>query len=311
LAYLCAKIVESLSNRIKIGTRGSELALWQANFVKKQLEELGQEVEIKIIKTQGDQIQHLSLDKLEGKGFFTSELEDALQKNEVDLAVHSMKDLPTESSEGLVIAGVSDRENPADWLIIHKSKVDASQPLQITAGAVVGTSSNRRKSLLKHIRPDVVTKDIRGNVPGRVKKVFDREVDGVVLAAAGLIRINLDLSEYHVVKLHPREFTPAPAQAVLAYQTNRNNSKLVELIRKHLHNSAVAKRTNVERKLLKLMGGGCHLPLGAYCEEDALGYYHLYSTFAVGPSDPLLRVNLSYSTVDGLAEAVAAKYQTL
>ncbi len=211
----------------------------------------------------------------------------------------------------LVIAGVSDREDPADWLVIHRTKVDTSQPLQIATEAIVGTSSNRRKSLLKHIRPDIVAKDIRGNVPGRVEKVFNKEVDGVVLAAAGLIRINQDLSEYHVVKLHPREFTPAPAQAVLAYQTNRNNSALVELIRKNLHHPDVAKRTNVERKLLKLMGGGCHLPLGAYCEEDALGYYHLYSTFATTPSEPLLRVNLSYSTVDGLAEAVAAKYHTL
>jgi len=129
-----------LKSKIIIGTRGSKLALWQANFTKDQLEQLDLTVELKIIKTKGDKIQHLSFDKIEGKGFFTKELEDALLNGQVDMAVHSMKDLPTTSPEGLVIAGVSYRANPADWLIIRKGQEDSSKIYQLKEGAVVGTS---------------------------------------------------------------------------------------------------------------------------------------------------------------------------
>lgn len=297
-----------MSNRIRIGTRGSKLALWQANFVKAELEKYGIIAELEIIKTQGDIIQDLSFDKLEGKGFFTSELEEALSNGRVDLAVHSMKDLPTDSPEGLMIAGVSKRENPADWLIINQNAVDETQALSLKNEAVVGTSSNRRKAQIKYLRNDVTIKDIRGNVPTRLNKVASGEVDAALLAAAGLLRIEAPLDQFKVVKLHPREFVPAPAQGVLAYQTRRNDENTLEIVRETLHSPETAKATNVERKILKLLQGGCHLPLGAYCEIDKMGYYHVYTAYAEQLDRPLRHFNLSYSTIDGLAEAIVEHF---
>lgn len=297
-----------MSKRIRIGTRGSQLALWQANFVKDKLEQLGIETSLEILKTQGDVKQNLSLEKLEGKGFFTTELEEALCADTIDLAVHSMKDLPTQSSDALMVAGVSAREDPADWLIIHKDSTEEGQVLKLKQGAIVGTSSNRRKAQLNFIRPDVSIKDIRGNVPTRVKKIASGEIDAVILAAAGLLRLGLDLAPYYVVKLHPREFVPAPAQGVLAYQVRRDNTYILDVIRKHLHHADVARITNVERKILKLLEGGCHLPLGAYCTEDTLGNFHVWTAYAPSLSEPLRHFKLSYSTTEGLAEAVVKHY---
>ncbi len=294
-----------MSKRITIGTRGSKLALWQANFVKDSLLSEGYEVEIEIIKTKGDAIQHLSFDKIEGKGFFTKELEDALLNNTIDLAVHSMKDLPTAMDDRLMIAGVSDRANPADWLIVRKEKLEKDKILKLREGAQVGTSSNRRKALLKHLRPDLQTKDLRGNVPTRLKKLTDGDSDAIVLAAAGLQRLEIDLSEFEVVKLHPREFVPAPAQGVLAYQINRDNARVRQAVQK-IHHPEVARSTNVERTILKLLEGGCHLPLGAYCERDLMGYYHVWSAYAESVEEPLRNTFLSYNTTDGLAEAIVA-----
>src|SRR3954470_21488898 len=137
-----------MERKIIIGSRGSDLALWQANFVLRKLQKLGLTAEIKVITTQGDAIQNLSFDKLEGKGFFTKELEEALLKKEIDLAVHSHKDLPTENPEGLIIAGVSKRKNPSELLLIKKESVDDSQKFSLKKGATVGTSSARRKSQL-------------------------------------------------------------------------------------------------------------------------------------------------------------------
>ena len=156
--------------KIIIGTRGSELALWQANFTKNLLEKNGAAVELKIISTLGDRSQtwNTSWDKLEGKGFFTKELEEALLSNSIDLAVHSHKDLPTEPLKGLTIAGVSERENPCELLLIRKESVDASKKFKLRSGAVVGTSSTRRKSQLLALRPDCSVKDLRGNVPTQI-----------------------------------------------------------------------------------------------------------------------------------------------
>lgn len=297
-----------MGKKIIIGTRGSKLALWQANFVKDALVEVGEQVQIQVLKTQGDRVQDLPLEKLEGKGFFTSELEAALHEQKIDLAVHSMKDLPTESPSGLTIAGVSERADPADWLLIPKIKADPDSLLHLPANARVGTSSNRRKAQLRHFRSDVQLVDIRGNVPTRLQKVLDGKVDAAILAAAGLTRLHLDLNPFDIVKFHPREFIPAPAQGVLAYQVRKSDERLVTLIRKHLHHPDVSACTNVERTLLRMLEGGCHLPLGAYCERDKMGYYHLWSAFARNPMGDLRLEKLSYSTTDGLAEAVAKKY---
>ena len=169
-----------MSRKIIIGSRGSDLALWQAHFTEGELQKLVHEVEIKIIKTQGDKIQHLSFDKLEGKGFFTKELEDALLRGDIDLAVHSMKDLPTTAPEGLVTTAVSYRADPADWLVINKTALEEGQLFQLKNNATVGTSSARRKAQMRDFRPDVVLKDIRGNVPTRLNKLRQGDFDAIL-----------------------------------------------------------------------------------------------------------------------------------
>ncbi len=256
---------------IRIGSRGSDLALWQANHVKNQLEALGCTVTITIITTQGDAIQDLSFDKLEGKGFFTKEIEQALLDNSIDLAVHSHKDLETNQPAGLQIACVSERENPADILLIAKNAVDPSQKWKVKEMAVVGTSSARRKSQVIAFRNDVEIKDLRGNVPTRIQKLRDGHYDAILLAKAGVDRLKIDLSEFEVVVLDPTEFVPAPAQGVLALQIREADTTLFEVLQKMNH-PEVQKRIAVERKVLNLMQGGCQLPLGVYCNEEETVY---------------------------------------
>lgn len=256
---------------IRIGSRGSDLALWQANHVKKQLEALGSSVEIKIIVTQGDAIQNLSFDKLEGKGFFTKEIETALLKNEIDLAVHSHKDLETEQPKGLIVAAVSEREDPADLLLIQKEKVDTLQLWSLAEQSIIGTSSARRKSQVRGFRPDAEIKDLRGNVPTRIQKLRDGHYDAILLAKAGVDRLKIELSEFHVERLDPEEFIPAPAQGVLALQIREEDHELSKFLEKMNH-SAVQERIAVERKVLNLLQGGCQLPLGVYCAENGIVY---------------------------------------
>ncbi|WP_026211251.1 hydroxymethylbilane synthase [Lewinella cohaerens] len=290
-----------MKREVRIGTRGSKLALWQANYLQAELAKIGLSASINIIKTKGDKIQDLSFDKIEGKGFFTKEIEDALLSEEVDLAVHSMKDLPTTSPEGLVITAVSYREDPTDWLLIRKEVSVTNKLLQLETGAVVGTSSARRKAQLLHFRSDLVLKDIRGNVPTRIDKLRQGQFDAIILAGAGITRLELDLSEFDVIKFDPKEFIPAPAQGVLAFQVRESDKELRRQLRA-LHKQEVADCTNVERRVLKLLDGGCHLPLGAYCTKDHEGNYHLWAAYAETATAPLKQVRLSSSTRFELAE---------
>ncbi len=292
--------------KITIGTRGSKLALWQAYYTQRQLAEIGVEAELKIIKTQGDKIQHLGFDKLEGKGFFTKEIEDALLLGEVDMAVHSMKDMPTTQPDGLVLAGVSYRDNPADWLLIRKESLANEQLFNLKEKAIVGTSSARRKAQMMDFRADIELKDIRGNVPTRVEKLRNGDFDAIILAGAGISRLELDVSDLTAVKFNPKEFTAAPAQGVLTFQCCENDLETRRLV-KQLHHPEVAAVTNVERKILKLFGGGCHMPLGAYCEQDKNGNYHVWAAFAETWDKPVKRVRLSSSTSFNLAESVIEK----
>lgn len=256
-----------MSNKIIIGSRGSDLALWQAYHVKAQMEQLNCEVEIKIIKTQGDQIQHLSFDKMEGKGFFTKEIEAALLDKSIDLAVHSHKDLETTSPEGLIIAAVSERENPTDILLIRKESVDVATPFKIKNGAVIGTSSARRRTQLFRLLKNIDVQDLRGNVPTRIQKLRDGQYDAIVLAHAGVLRLKIDLSEFEVVEFDPTTFVPCPAQGVLALQVRESDSHLMALLA-NLNSTKVKKRIHVERKILNLLQGGCQLPLGAFCPDE-------------------------------------------
>ncbi|HZH86286.1 MAG TPA: hydroxymethylbilane synthase [Brumimicrobium sp.] len=253
--------------KIIIGSRGSDLALWQANFVKDELEKLGQEVEIKVISTQGDRIQHLSFDKMEGKGFFTKEIEAALLDKSIDLAVHSHKDLETTSPEGLVIAAVSYREDPSELLLIRNEAVDDDKVFGIKENPIIGTSSARRKSQLITFRGDFEIKDLRGNVGTRVNKLREGQYDAIVLAMAGIKRLDLDLSDLTISTLDPTLFIPCPAQGVLGLQIREEDTDLAKVL-KEMNDVEVEKRIGIERGVLRNMEGGCQLPLGIYCDEE-------------------------------------------
>lgn len=259
-----------MNRKIIIGTRGSDLALWQANYTKSLLEEKGHEVDLKIISTQGDRSQqwNTSFDKLEGKGFFTKELEEALLNKEIDLAVHSHKDLATESPSGLMVAGVSRRADPSELLLIRKDLVDANLKFNLKKNAIVGTSSSRRKSQLLAFRPDIEIKELRGNVPTRIEKLRKGDYDAILLAAAGVERLELDLEDLHVDYLKPEEFVPAPAQGVLAWQTRDDDDDLMEVI-DSIADLDTRIRINIEREVLQMFEGGCLLPLGVYCDTES------------------------------------------
>ena len=289
-----------------IGTRGSRLALWQAHFTQEKLKALGIESELKIIKTQGDRVQHLTFDKLEGKGFFTKEIEDHLLAGDIDLAVHSLKDMPTDQPEGLTLAALSYRATVNDVLIIHKDKAVPGQPFQLADGATVGTSSARRKAQLIDLHPGLVPVDIRGNVPTRLEKARSGEMDAVMLAAAGLERLELDLSDMVVVRPSPKEFVPAPGQGVMAIQTRKDDIALRRKLAP-LHDVTVGECTNVEREVLSLMEGGCSMPLGVFCDRDQMSNYHVWAAYAEKHDGPVKRVQVSMSTRAGLAEAIVAK----
>ena len=266
---------------IIIGTRGSDLALWQANFVRKELERIGHQVHIEIITTQGDKIQDLGFDKMEGKGFFTKEIEAALLKRDIDLAVHSHKDLETKQPEGLKVAAVSARENPCELLLVCESAYQENALWGLRKDAVVGTSSARRKSQLLALRQDVQIKELRGNVPTRVEKLRSGEYDAILLAKAGVLRLDLDLSGLISIDLTPDEFVPAPAQGVLALQIRSVDTELQNIL-KQLNDSKVQKIVHLERSVLNLMDGGCQLPLGVYCDNK---YVHVsFSDDAMHPS---------------------------
>lgn len=297
------------SKIIRIASRGSELALWQAHFVQQELQRAGFASEIKIIKTQGDKIQHLSLDKLEGKGFFTKEIEDALLNDEADLAVHSHKDLPTESPEELVIAAVSYREDPSELLLVRPEAYDAKLRFGFRAGAVLGTSSARRKSQLLAFRPDIELKDLRGNVPTRVQKLRDGQYDAILLAAAGIERLKLNLEGLHVEKLDPREFVPAPAQGVLALQTRAGDKELIAALQK-IHHRDVQECIAVERKVLNLFEGGCHLPLGCYCTKEEDVFFAWAAMAESWDKTPRL-IHVETKKGEGLAGRIVEKLRSI
>jgi hydroxymethylbilane synthase len=253
--------------KIRIGSRGSDLALWQANYVKGILEEKGCEVSISIIQTKGDEFKDLGFDKMEGKGFFTKEIENSLINHEIDLAVHSHKDLETTEPEGLTTAAVSYREDPSELLLINEDSWSEHDVWELKKNAVIGTSSSRRKSQVLALRQDLTIKDLRGNVPTRVEKLKSGAYDAILLAYAGVTRLNLDLAGLKVVKLDPEEFVPAPAQGVLALQIRKNETKLSELLAE-INNEEVQQQILVERSILKSMDGGCQLPLGVFNDGE-------------------------------------------
>jgi hydroxymethylbilane synthase len=295
-----------LDKPLIIGTRGSDLALWQANFVKDSLEHVGVKAQLRIIKTQGDRLLNLSFDKLEGKGFFTKELEEELLAGTIDIAVHSHKDLPTENPPGLIIAAVSEREDPSELLLILKDCVDVRQKLSLKFGATVGTSSNRRKAQLLAHRPDLNVKDLRGNVPTRIQKLRKENYDAIMIAKAGVSRLGLNLDDLHVETLSPYELIPAPAQGVLAIQIRENNHDLFEILQA-LNHPHVAEELAVERNVLKLFGGGCHLPLGCYCYKED-GLFHVFTSKANDDDEFPDRYFIEGANAEDLPAKIVAKF---
>lgn len=292
--------------KIIIGTRGSDLALWQANFTKDKLASIGIDAELKIIKTQGDKILNLRLDKLEGKGFFTKELEEELINGSIDIAVHSHKDLPTTNPPGLIIACVTEREDPSELLLILKDCVDLSQKLSLKKGAMVGTSSNRRKAQLLALRSDLNIEDLRGNVPTRIQKLRDEDYDAILLAKAGVNRLGLDLSEFHVEVVDTTELIPAPAQGALAIQIRENDAELFATLQQ-INDAKTAEEIAVERKVLNLFEGGCHMPLGCYCKKEN-GQFEVWTSKAETDEHFPDRLFLRAENTEGLAEKIVAKF---
>lgn len=260
-----------MSRPLVIGTRGSDLALWQARRVAARVQdELGIPCRLEVVKTQGDQVQDVAFHKMEGKGFFTKELQLALLEGTVDLVVHSLKDLPTEEPEGLAVIAIPERAEPADLLLARPGVLRPSHdnPLGLAPRAVVGTSSLRRAAQVLALCPAVRLSALRGNVPTRVAKLVRGDFDAILLAAAGVRRLQLDLRDLQVAELPPEVMLPAPGQGALAVETRSDDAGTAALAA--LHDPGVARCVVAERTLLQRLGGGCHLPLGclATVEED-------------------------------------------
>ena len=258
-----------MKNKLVIGSRGSDLALWQANFVKRELEKKNKNlsVEIKIIKTKGDKILDVALSKIGDKSLFTKELEAELLAGRIDLAVHSLKDLQTELPKGLKLSAVTKRHPVEDVLIAHKKGMTISK---LKENAVVGTGSLRRKSQLLHLRPDIKTEELRGNVPTRIDKFLKSKWDAIILARAGVERLKLQKHISSVISFE--EMIPAVGQGALGIEINEQNKFADEMI-KVLHHENTYCAVLAERSLLRTLEGGCQVPIGAHAEVKSNGLY--------------------------------------
>lgn len=304
-------MAEPIRQPVRIGTRGSELALWQANLVSSMVQSLGLTSELVLIKTSGDLDLSRPLAELGQQtgevGLFTKEIQRKLLNGEVDLAVHSLKDLPTDVTPGLVLAARPVRAPVTDLLLIHPDAVDESDPvLPIMRGARVGTSSVRRRVQLLERRPDLQLLSVRGNVPTRLGKARSREVDAVVLAAAGIDRLRLDMTGVRRVELPADRFVCAPGQGALGIEARAGDAALLAALAR-LDDAAVRDATDAERDLLQAIGAGCSVPLGAHAVPDVAG--HLVLRAVLGPAeapDPGVRPWLRRALVRGPDARAAA-----
>lgn len=252
-----------LRNSLKIGSRRSKLALWQAEFIKSELEKLYHRLEIEIVKivTSGDKILDVPLARIGGKGLFVKEIEAALSRGEIDIAVHSMKDVPTELPEDLEIAVITEREKPFDALISNSGKGLASLPI----GAVVGTSSLRRRAQLLNHRSDLQIVDLRGNLDTRMRKLETEGMEAIIVAAAGVIRLGHENMLTEI--LPPEIFIPAVGQGSLGIEVRKSDSDVKSMIAPLKHDDSFDAIT-AERALLRKLEGGCQIPIGAYGQTD-------------------------------------------
>lgn len=248
---------------VRIATRKSALALWQAEYVKAQLEHFHDDIQVELVPmtTKGDIILDTPLAKVGGKGLFVKELEVAMLENRADIAVHSMKDVPVDFPEGLGLAVICPREDPRDAFVSNTySAID-----ELPQGAIVGTSSLRRQCQLKSMRPDLDIRDLRGNVNTRLKKLDDGQYDAIILAAAGLIR--LEMSDRIRNFIEPEVMLPANGQGAVGIECRLNDEKILSLIAP-LEDSITRIRVLAERAMNKKLEGGCQVPIGSYATVD-------------------------------------------
>jgi hydroxymethylbilane synthase len=257
-----------------IASRGSQLALWQARWVAAQLSAAGHPCRIEIVKTTGDKITDVPLAKVGTKGLFTKEIEEALLDGRADLAVHSLKDLPTELPEGLVLAAVPEREDPRD-AVVGKTLV------RLPLGARVGTSSLRRAAQLRQLRPDLQVESVRGNLDTRLRKLDEGQYDAILLAAAGLKRLGWGGRIAEI--LPPEQMCPAVGQGALAIETRAGFDQVAMLDHAETHTAVLA-----ERAVLAALGGGCQVPIGAYATVSE-GHIHVLAIVAAPDGTQVIR----------------------
>lgn len=257
---------------IKVGTRGSKLALVQTNYVIEQLKKAfpDNEYEVVVIKTTGDIDQNRPLDQIGSKGLFVDEIERALVADEIQLAVHSMKDMPSKPAQGCIFAKSWTREDARDVIIFRE--VDSIE--ELPKNAKIATGSKRRSYQMLSLRPDVELCPIRGNIDTRLRKLQEGNndgtiLDGIVLAAAGLNRLKVSLEHYQILEVD--EMIPSPAQGTLAIELNENNKELLDMVNS-LSDEEANNITYLERGFLEKIGGDCHLPIGAYAYKEDDGY---------------------------------------
>jgi hydroxymethylbilane synthase len=294
---------DSRSHTLRIATRKSALALWQAEYVAQRLRAVHPQLAIELVPmtTRGDQVLDRPLAALGGKGLFLKELELALDARQADLAVHSFKDVPMELEPGFVIGAVLERADPADAFIARQY----ARPHGLPVGARVGTSSLRRQAQLRALRPDLVLIDLRGNVPTRLARLDAGEYDAIVLACAGLDR--LGLAERIRARLAPPEWLPAAAQGAIAVECRADDRHSVALLAA-LHDPATARCVAAERAMTRHLHGNCQVPIAAYCFETD-GGLHLSGLVGDAQSGRLLRAEASgaSATPEALGREVAER----
>lgn len=274
---------------VRIATRGSQLALWQARWVAAELARLGWGSELVIVETQGDR-ERLPFAQMGGQGFFTKAVQDAVLAGRADLAVHSFKDLPSAGVNGLTLAAVPVREDARELLLVRPEEYAADEELlPLKKGARVGTSAVRRRAQLERLRPDLQVAELRGNVPTRLEKLRRGEYGAILLAQAGVRRLELDLRGLHARVLEPRLVVPAPAQGALALEARAADTELLELLSR-LNDPLAQRSVAAERGLMARLAGGCQLALGASAQVveeglELLAWYggRLYQARAASP----------------------------
>lgn len=288
--------------QLRIGSRGSQLALWQANHIAEKLRAQGYEASIQIIRTTGDTFHNLSFAQVGTKGMFTKEIEDALVDGRIDLAVHSLKDLPTTLAEPFTLAAMPKRADASDAFVSTRYESFAALP----AGARVGTSSLRRRAQLKFQRRDLEYVEFRGNVDTRLRKLAEGQVEAVILAAAGLERLNQ--TEYVREKFPALILCPAAGQGALAIETRVDDTKTMDALR-FLDDTATRFAVTAERAALAALGGGCQVPIGIYCQSEGQ-QFRIAGVVAAPDGGSVIRAELEHqqgASAEDLGERLAAR----